>query len=445
MKQEEFTEVFSQKFSGFTSRMWLDYCDENNNPFSKTKDYAGYVIENFKYLIQTIEKMQLRYNIRADLIETNLKGEMFTDHDLNRLYTEAIKYKLGGSKDLVASIVDVLAQETKYDPLIEAISNKPWDGVSRIKELLDTLIFPEDITKEDLALYEQFLRRWLIGIVNKIFKPGSENNMLVFVGKQGVGKTRWFRQLASIYPPGFIEAHINPDDKDCHLNLLKYFLWSVSELDTITYQKDVGALKDFITKSEVRARPAYGRFDKAGSAITSFCASVNSRDFLYDTTGNRRYLIMLVDGVNPDHNIDIQQLYAEAKYYMSMGERAWFNKEEISVVNKYNERFMSRSDLLETFETRIVKGEHIYTLQEITTKLGVDTVKPAERRAIRDWMTKKDITEVNHSGVKKYKVEILPASAAPAVSQQQPDFKLDKINLLKRSLTKPDNQDKVEE
>ncbi len=52
MKQEEFTDVFSQKFSGFTSRMWVDYLDENNNPFAKTDDYAGYVIKNFKYLVK---------------------------------------------------------------------------------------------------------------------------------------------------------------------------------------------------------------------------------------------------------------------------------------------------------------------------------------------------------------------------------------------------------
>ena len=36
MKQSEFDKVFSPKFLGFTSRMWLDYCDENNNPFAKT-------------------------------------------------------------------------------------------------------------------------------------------------------------------------------------------------------------------------------------------------------------------------------------------------------------------------------------------------------------------------------------------------------------------------
>ena len=56
MKQSEFDKVFSQKFSSFTSRMWLDYCDEHNHPLTKTKDYAGYVIENLKYLVKRFNK-----------------------------------------------------------------------------------------------------------------------------------------------------------------------------------------------------------------------------------------------------------------------------------------------------------------------------------------------------------------------------------------------------
>ncbi len=56
MKQSEFENVFSQKFSGFTSRMWVDYLDEHKNPFATPDDYAGYVINNFKYLIKKFNK-----------------------------------------------------------------------------------------------------------------------------------------------------------------------------------------------------------------------------------------------------------------------------------------------------------------------------------------------------------------------------------------------------
>jgi len=39
--------------------MWVDYLDENKNPFSKTDDYAGYVIKNLKYLIRKFNTEKL--------------------------------------------------------------------------------------------------------------------------------------------------------------------------------------------------------------------------------------------------------------------------------------------------------------------------------------------------------------------------------------------------
>ncbi len=52
MTQEEFNNILTPEFKGFTSRMWVDYIDETKGPFAQTDDYAGYVIKNFKYLIR---------------------------------------------------------------------------------------------------------------------------------------------------------------------------------------------------------------------------------------------------------------------------------------------------------------------------------------------------------------------------------------------------------
>lgn len=369
--------------------------------------------ENCEYLITNVMKLNLKKNIRMKLIEKS-PGEYLTDGDIDEMLIRSNRARLGLTKETILSQTNYLANQNSYDPLKSAIERITWDGTKRIKDLLNTLVFTEDVTKEDKILYEMFLRKWLVGMLTKIYYPGSENNMLVFVGAQGAGKTRWFRRLAQPYPQGFIEAHINTDDKDSHLNLLKYFIWSVSELDTVTWSKDVGALKDFITKSEVRVRPAYGRMEEIGSSITSFCASVNSRDFLHDTTGNRRYLILLVESVNADHKVDIGQVFAEAKVLMESGERAWFSREEIDIVNQYNERFISRSDILESFEARVSAGDRCYTLKEIAEQLQLNDLKNSDRRSIRDWMTKKKIKEVTHSNVKKYYVSITPI---------QPDFR----------------------
>lgn len=385
---------------------------EGDEPYPKRDS-----VPNIMHLITTIGGMrELKFNKRMNLIEKS-PGVGLEDIDVERLYTLGYTYNITKSKELLRAVISTMADENKYDPLIDSIDSVEWDGRSRFAELLSTLEFEAGTTEKQLKLYGLFLRKWLIGVVTKIFHPGSENNMLVFVGAQGAGKTRWFRKLAEPYLSGFIEAHINPEDKDCHLNLLKYFIWSVSELDTITYSKDVGAMKDFITKSEVRVRPAYGRMDIIGSTISSFCASVNSKDFLYDSTGNRRFLIIPVEGVNAEHTVDIMQLYAECKEIMLSGERQWFNREEITMINDYNEQFMNKSDILEVFEGRVRNKESAteadssvqkLTLKGILDELNVSAATRAEERSLRDWLTKKGIKTVNHSGVKKYLVDILP-------------------------------------
>ena len=66
MRHEAFTDVFTDEFKSFTSRMWLDYCDETNSPFAVTKDYAGYVEENLKWLVR-------EFNRRNGKEELNIK------------------------------------------------------------------------------------------------------------------------------------------------------------------------------------------------------------------------------------------------------------------------------------------------------------------------------------------------------------------------------------
>ena len=66
MRIEAFTEIFSTKFSSFVSRMYLDYCDENNDLLSITDDYLTYLINNFKYLVR-------RFNTENGNEEWNVK------------------------------------------------------------------------------------------------------------------------------------------------------------------------------------------------------------------------------------------------------------------------------------------------------------------------------------------------------------------------------------
>jgi len=67
MIQEAFQDIFTTEFKGFTSRMWLDYCDEHSDLRTSTPlNYAGYVVENMKYLIR-------RFNTDNDNTHLNIK------------------------------------------------------------------------------------------------------------------------------------------------------------------------------------------------------------------------------------------------------------------------------------------------------------------------------------------------------------------------------------
>ena len=66
MKDIAFRDVFQDKFAGFTTRMWLDHCDENSSFGSIADDYPTYLINNFKYLIR-------RFNSERGNEELNIK------------------------------------------------------------------------------------------------------------------------------------------------------------------------------------------------------------------------------------------------------------------------------------------------------------------------------------------------------------------------------------
>ena len=60
------TKIFSDRFTGFVSRMWLDHCDETKDYLSVTEDYPTYLINNFKYLVR-------RFNTENGNEEWNVK------------------------------------------------------------------------------------------------------------------------------------------------------------------------------------------------------------------------------------------------------------------------------------------------------------------------------------------------------------------------------------
>jgi hypothetical protein len=296
--------------------------------------------DNMKFLVSDVMGLRPQFNTLKNRIYLN--GQSFNDFDLGNIRNRCREYGLSSEKDFVIEVISELAKGDQYHPFIDAIRNVQYDGQDHIGALFETLKISES-AEQHKPLYAQYLRRWLIATVTRACNPGVQNLVLTFISPQGAGKSRWLQRLASIAPEIYGEGSINPDNKDHELRHLNYILWHIPEIDGLTRKADVAALKDYLTKSDVAVRESYGRFDRVGKSVLSFCASVNSSNFLVDETGNRRFLVMNLDGIDANHSVDIMQVWAQAYHAYLANEKYYFDSEEIININSANEDFQQEN------------------------------------------------------------------------------------------------------
>ncbi|MCM1474154.1 MAG: virulence-associated E family protein, partial [Muribaculaceae bacterium] len=154
------------------------------------------------------------------------------------------------------------------------------------------------------------------GLFNDIENPFSLDIILVFQGKQGIGKTRFFEMLAlnsRFFGEGIC---LDPRDKDSIIQATSKWISELGELGS-TMKKDMDSVKAFLTKSTDEYRTPYGKASLHYPRMTSFVGTVNDDQFLIDQTGNRRFVtIPLASDLVIDYNTQIKpfdalQLWAQ--------------------------------------------------------------------------------------------------------------------------------------
>jgi len=261
-----------------------------------------------------------RLNRAGNILECN--GRPMDDELAAVIRTQ---YRDAGLKNIAAleDAYRAAASRNAYHPVQSYLNDLQWDGESHITRLVqafsssDPLIaYPDGQTRTTPAVY---LFRWLVGAVAKAL-DSRQHVMLVLGGRQGIGKSTFTNWLCSGLPDYFLEAPINPGDKDNDVRLITKWIWEVSELDATTRKADVAALKAFITKNVVTVRKAYGRLDTHAPALASFIGTVNpSTGFLSDTS-NRRFWITTLTKIDLSYqSLDVNQVWAEAVHRYRQG------------------------------------------------------------------------------------------------------------------------------
>ena len=329
--------------------------------------------------------INLRFNLHEQRVEAR-----FADPKLAAVYNATFTQRclldgcqrvgIAATKNL-DDIIDSLAEEQSYHPFEEYVQATEWDGQDRIAALAASV----SIQKQFHDVWPLYLRRWLIQCVQAACgwrNPSQMGSVLVLAGPQSAQKTHWF---GSLVPPEFfsegVHLHLGSHGhKDSVMSATSNLVCELGELE-VTFQRSVqGALKAFLTNKHDEYRPPYGRRVLRLPRTTSFCASVNRHDFLMDETGDRRYWPVAVTYCNPDHGIDLAQLWAQVYDLWRGGEIWWLADAEAAQFQVLKAQFTATDAIDEVLAAYLAKhmqprgneGWQPLNVTQIAEILGLD-------------------------------------------------------------------------
>jgi predicted P-loop ATPase len=313
---------------------------------SKTKE-----IEKEENIYTTLENAlnnfyEFRKNIVTDKIEfkekNNGKFKPLTDYEENSIVRKINTYLMQkGKRRLPKSFIDEQINTCEISPEFDPFNNyfdtlPEYDNENHIEKLFNTMEFKD---KDSRDIYYDWFKRWLIGAYAQATLQGQNQQALILQGEQGIGKTTFLNSLAfdSFY---LHTGAINPDSKDDKFFLATKFLINLDELGATT-RGDKERLKSLMTLKEFDERRPYARYPVSLKRRASFCGSINDPTFLDDLTGNRRWLIIEIVDIDLEKlkSIDMNQVWAQAKALFHSGEKYWFDKEDVKVLNERNKQY----------------------------------------------------------------------------------------------------------
>lgn len=217
--------------------------------------------------------------------------------------------------------------EHEYNPVKDFIKSTEWDGHPRVETA-----FIDKLGAEDTHLNRMITRKWLVGAVARVFEPGCKMDLVpILVGGQGIGKSTFCKHLTPTdnnfnY---FLDdlTELSSNNKDTCIKLSQNWIVEIGELNAFNGTK-IESSKQFISQTSDHYRELFAREASNVLRKSAFIGTTNTREFLKDRTGNRRWLPVQV-GITPNVQYAetpydasyFKQLWAEAYQYYIKGEK----------------------------------------------------------------------------------------------------------------------------
>lgn len=298
-------------------------------------------IENVAELLDRL-CVNVRYNVVKKELEIIIPGQSFISDKAQTaamFWLQSIATRAKIPLEKFDGYVAFCAYENPYNPVVNWIESRPWDGTSRLSDFYATVRAVGEDVEANRLFKETLIKRWMLSAVAAIRRPDgvSAHGVLVFQGPQYVGKTAWFKRLVpadlNVVADGLT---LDVRDKDSIFNVVSNWLVELGELDATFRRSDIAALKSFITRNHDKLRRPYDKTESSFPRRTVFFGSVNEENFLHDPTGNRRYWTIRVEDIDHKHGLDMQQVWAEFDVMLQRGEEFYLTFDEMLQLNQRN-------------------------------------------------------------------------------------------------------------
>lgn len=223
----------------------------------------------------------------------------------------SLEYAIEVTDDKISSAIDQIAAGNRHDSLIDAMNALPeWDKQERLDRWLI-----DYAGADDNVYHREAGHVWLLAAVARAYLPGVKfDSAIILQGDQGSGKSTLLAILAgdNMFTDDSIMSKAN-DSKHLIETTLGKWIVELGELAGM-HRATIEDVKAMISRREDSARMAYGRSTEHYPRRMVFAGTTNSKRYLRDETGNRRFWPIItgrIDLAGLAANRD--QLLAEAK------------------------------------------------------------------------------------------------------------------------------------
>ena len=264
---------YMPRSSVLENSVWNEMLILNHDP-----DFANFAYNEMAYRIQVTGEMPW------DRPEHN---KYWRDADTAQLKALLdVRYVTFSSRNHEVSFTKA-ADDRRFHPVRDYLDSlAPWDGVERVPSLLVRCL-----QADDTPYVQAVTRKTFAAAIARIYNPGIKfDSVLVLDGAQGIGKSTLFKDLVgdAFYSETLSLTDMN--DKAGAEKLQGFWVIEIGELAGMK-KADIEKVKAFLSTSDDKYRPSYGKVVESHPRQCIIIASVNGeRGYPRDITGNRRFL-----------------------------------------------------------------------------------------------------------------------------------------------------------